>query len=272
MKTLKISFINWFIGFSEGDGSFIVPTFGSKRFEIWQSQKDAQVLYYIKKELGFGKVIFPKYRPNMALYLVNKTDQLDVIKKIFENKICTINTLTKYNLFFNTSLTTLYKPTWEDEWLSGFIDAEGCFRIKFEKNNVIKLIFEITQKDSQLILNIRDLFPSLIHNIRNDRGITRLAFSGKKPREKLIKYLSQNELKSHKRIILKKWMKADGILNNKHLYKETKIDWKTKILKLSKDRPLPQGAIIEGIKDRVRSLLRNKVFYFSVIITALIVY
>jgi hypothetical protein len=34
MKIYNESFLDWFVGFSEGDGSFIVPTDGSKRFEI----------------------------------------------------------------------------------------------------------------------------------------------------------------------------------------------------------------------------------------------
>lgn len=44
------------IGFTEGDGSFIVNKNGTLEFRITQSSKDAQVLFYIKKELGFGSV------------------------------------------------------------------------------------------------------------------------------------------------------------------------------------------------------------------------
>ena len=44
----------WFIGFTEGDGSFIVNKDGYLEFKITQSSVDAQILFYIKKELGFG--------------------------------------------------------------------------------------------------------------------------------------------------------------------------------------------------------------------------
>jgi hypothetical protein len=45
--------------FTEGDGSFIVSK-GKICFDITQSLSDIQVLYYIKKELGFGKILIRK--------------------------------------------------------------------------------------------------------------------------------------------------------------------------------------------------------------------
>lgn len=46
----------WLIGFAEGDGSFIVNKDGSLEFKITQSSNDAQILFYIKNNLGFGSV------------------------------------------------------------------------------------------------------------------------------------------------------------------------------------------------------------------------
>jgi hypothetical protein len=39
----------WFIGFAEGDGSFILNKYGYLEFKITQSSIDAQILFYIKK-------------------------------------------------------------------------------------------------------------------------------------------------------------------------------------------------------------------------------
>lgn len=44
----------WFIGFVEGDGCFIINKDGYLEFRIIQSSQDAQILFMIKKELGFG--------------------------------------------------------------------------------------------------------------------------------------------------------------------------------------------------------------------------
>jgi hypothetical protein len=47
-------FLTWLIGFTEGDGSFIVSGRGSLQFVITQGEKDVQVLQMIKETLGFG--------------------------------------------------------------------------------------------------------------------------------------------------------------------------------------------------------------------------
>ena len=50
-------FLNWLIGLSEGDGSFISATRGNLYFVITQNTRDKQVLEYIQKELNMDKVI-----------------------------------------------------------------------------------------------------------------------------------------------------------------------------------------------------------------------
>jgi hypothetical protein len=50
-------FLTWLIGFTEGDGSFIVNNRGDLAFVITQSTSDIQTLEFIKETLGFGKVI-----------------------------------------------------------------------------------------------------------------------------------------------------------------------------------------------------------------------
>ncbi len=230
----NLNFLDWFVGFSEGDGSFTNPKNGKLRFELCQHSKDAQVLNYIKSELGFGEVIFPGYRPNIAVFIVTKSEHLNILKSIFISRICTLNTYTRFKPFFNISDQNpilLQKPNLNSAWLSGFIDAEGCFRIKIESNNTIKLLFEISQKDSELIHSIREIF-NLKSNIWFDKEICKLAFSGKMPKGLLIDYLNKFPLKSHKQIIFNKWNEANNILLDKDRYKN---EGKLKIISLSKD-------------------------------------
>ena len=85
-------FLDWFVGFSEGDGSFIIPTDGPNRFELWQSAKDAEVLYHIKTNLGFGKVVLPGYRPDMAIYSITDKAHLECLREIFASRMRTKNT------------------------------------------------------------------------------------------------------------------------------------------------------------------------------------
>ena len=51
------SFLEWLVGFTEGDGSFIVNSRGTPIFVITQSTRDIQILKYIQQNLGFGRVI-----------------------------------------------------------------------------------------------------------------------------------------------------------------------------------------------------------------------
>ena len=51
------SFLQWFIGFTEGDGCFTVAKRGDISFIITQSTSDILILHYIQNVLGFGSVI-----------------------------------------------------------------------------------------------------------------------------------------------------------------------------------------------------------------------
>lgn len=48
--------LEWFIGFTEGSGGFTVRKDGYLIFQITQPQTDIQILYQIRKILGFGTV------------------------------------------------------------------------------------------------------------------------------------------------------------------------------------------------------------------------
>lgn len=61
-KKLDQRFLEWFIGFTEGKGSFIILK-NKVYFGITQNLDNLQVLYEIKKQLGFGKVLIRKESP-----------------------------------------------------------------------------------------------------------------------------------------------------------------------------------------------------------------
>jgi hypothetical protein len=49
--------LEWLVGFSEGDGSFLVDRTGYIAFQITQSAVDIQVLHRVRRLLGFGVVM-----------------------------------------------------------------------------------------------------------------------------------------------------------------------------------------------------------------------
>ena len=54
--------LDWFIGFSEGDGSWQVDNTGRPLFII--NQQDPQTLYKIKKLIGYGTITGPYFNKN----------------------------------------------------------------------------------------------------------------------------------------------------------------------------------------------------------------
>jgi hypothetical protein len=73
-----------------------------------------------------------------------------------------------------------------------------------ELTGSIKLIFELAQKERNILDKIKNLFPSLEGNIRKDREHYVLSFSQIKARLLLIDYLTKHPLKSHKNIVFVK--------------------------------------------------------------------
>lgn len=188
-------FISWFIGFSEGDGSFIRAKRGDLYFIITQDSQDIHILYYIQEQLGFGKVI--KQGQTTHRYIVQNNLELYLIALLFNGSIKLPSKLRDYIGFvedlnikilkgkFSRKLNTnntrdreilsLIKPidiikttsslTLTDFWLAGFIDAEGCFYINININNSLKtntlkynILFDINQKS----LENKHIFYQLI--------------------------------------------------------------------------------------------------------------
>ena len=147
---IKTSFLEWFVGFSEGDGSFIVSNKKNQLFFII-NQKEEKVLYYIRANLGFGKV--SKYS-SYSRYIVADKGSVDRLISIFNGNLVLNKTNTRFVLWLQArnqysteeicyrginKLVTFHK----NGWLSGFTDAEGCFNAQKLKDTRYTLGFRI---------------------------------------------------------------------------------------------------------------------------------
>jgi hypothetical protein len=154
-------FLSWFIGFSEGDGSFIVAKRGDLSFVIVQDTRDVQILYMIQKTLGFGKVI--KQSKTTSRFVVQDKAGFYLLCVLFNGNIVTRSKLESFKAFllaFNNYSskgklrfeTINFKPllaqaSFKDGWISGFVDAEGCFSVFISSiNRSYQIIFDIAQK------------------------------------------------------------------------------------------------------------------------------
>lgn len=189
------NFLEWFIGFAEGDGCFCIKSQTpncKKRLLFEIGQKDPKVLFWIKKMLGFGRVrcwtcsstekVFWVYtvdtKPNVKriIALFNGNMLLPKRRFIFNKWVEEAAQTSCLPLMFNNKQQDInngISVSLNTAWLAGFIDAEGCFYARFSTptpnqgskiSKVVKQKMHITQKslfsDEMILQDIGDLFLS----------------------------------------------------------------------------------------------------------------
>lgn len=171
--------LDWFIGFTEGDGN-LYTSVTSNKCSYTLTQKETTILNEVASVFDFGKVklftsgnkslkendilgygrwtcydkkyIFLLYLIfNNHFYLKNRNVQLNNWYYILINTpIDRFEPLNIYNYDdippFNYKLN---KATIHNAWLSGFTDAEGCFNI----TQNVYLRFILDQAEEELLLN-----------------------------------------------------------------------------------------------------------------------
>lgn len=264
-------FLYWLIGFTEGDGSFIVNKRGYLEFKITQSSVDCQILFYIKKKLGFGSVSVQDKNNGTHQFRVREKLALEAIINIFNGNIATEKTLLRftefvhgYNLIYKTNITVkkeLKMVTLTDAWLTGFTDAEGCFNVTITAPESLTTPFsEIPKKagtEVQLttcnLQNTRIRFRYIL-SLKGEKPLLTnlsLLLNGKVSLLKsyngynmavsttnlgtILTYLKKYPLKTKKSLALLRFLKAHklAVLNNVKLPLNLKIIEKIKILKVS---------------------------------------
>jgi len=228
---LNSTFKYWFIGFTEGDGSFIINKNGYLEFKITQSSNDAQILFYIKKELGFGSVsVQDKNNKTHHFRVRNKQGILKLIE-IFNGNLYTERKINQFKLWletfnktYNTNICFINKvndPTLNNGWLSGFTDAEGCFNVSVVKRsetyNQIHVRYILSQKgELELITKIAKILDGKISYLKNYNSYNMTVNLTKL--HKVINYFTKYSLKTKKYIDYFNWLKAYKlVIKKKHL-------------------------------------------------------
>jgi LAGLIDADG endonuclease len=225
---LSNEWLTWFIGFSEGDGAFI--TGKDKRLSFVLTQKETAILNHIHKTLGIGRVRtyghFSRYHVDdkkgilILAYLFNGNLILDKRKIQFKKWLNILNINQKnYNI----------SPSLNNSWLSGFIDAEGCFNVTlFKRKSMklgyqVKLRFMIDQKDSlNTMLFIKDQLNLFLTHRKLKKGsfgsMHRIESNSFVKAHLIIEYLNKYQLKTKKQESFNKWLTVyELVQNNSHL-------------------------------------------------------
>ena len=226
-----INFETWLIGFAEGDGGFSVDKRGYLVFKITQSSVDAQVLFYIKKELGFGSVTLQSKLNQTHQYRVRNKKNLLKIINIFNGNLITKNKksqfklwLEAFNLRYKTNIIHIEsnkKVNLCNAWLSGFTDAEGCFTSSAYLNkrykHIVTVRYVISQKDDvEFSKYLANLIDGYVTHIKSYNGYNTVVNFSKLNR--ILSYLRDYPLKTKKHLSYLRWLKVyDLVKDKKHL-------------------------------------------------------
>ena len=230
-------FIEWFIGFSEGEGSFILAKRGDLSFVITQSTKDIQTLNYIKDNLGFGKVIKQSTKQNTHRFVVQDIKNLYLICLIFNGNMVFPTRKARFLTFLSTLNEKLLKrnittipyvnrgilPSLNDGWICGITDGEASFTCSLLTNSsAYRFRYILTQKweaNKFVLEHISNLFSvkdSVVpHSVYN---VWEIRINGVKNCKGLFPYFDEYILITKKKESYLKWKLVHSkLLNQEHL-------------------------------------------------------
>ena len=222
----KENFYEWFCGLTDGEGSFYFKSTGSRtfsfRFQICLHKDDLEMLEFIQKTLGMGRIF--TYRSQSYFNVTKQEDVARIIdifsnyplnthkhlnfldfKKAFElyvsNKertlelVFEINTLKKSmntkRSYFGTTESIKFRIT--PYWVLGFIEGEGSFHI-LNKDYYPRFSIGQSTKDLALMEQLKNFFNELPRANRPPKKFLKKKFflNLERHHQKDVAYLSIN--------------------------------------------------------------------------------
>lgn len=235
-------FLEWLIGFSEGDGSFILAKRGDLSFVITQSTSDLNILNYIKNNLGFGKIIVQSIKQKTHRFIVQDLKNLYLICLLFNGNMVFPTRNARFLIFLSflnerllkrsinleplNSINTCILPSLNDAWLAGISDGEASFSVSLLSNSfAFRIRYILTQKwesNKYVLEEIIKLFSDTEngewigsvepHHIEN---IYECRINGLKNCLKILPYFDKFYLKTKKKDSYLKWKDLLFRLKNK---------------------------------------------------------
>lgn len=242
------SFLEWLIGFTEGHECFTVNSRGTAVFMITQASIDKQILVYIQKILGFGRII--KQGGNTSRFVVENKEDIALIVSLFNGNIVFplkqasfARFLNAFNIRSKSSevvlINTLVTPTFADFWLCGFTDAEGCFTCSLLGNSTAYQFRFIGGKAQDTNLAVLTHITTLIGGVVRPHqvlGVNELTVNGIRNMNRVFDYFDTHQLRTKKAKSYLLWREVHTSLKNgEHLSTESREVLKIKAAEINKD-------------------------------------
>jgi hypothetical protein len=191
-----LKFKQWLAGLIDGDGCFLLSKKGYASLEITMDIRDERALQAVKNIYG-GSIKLRsgvnalRYRLHSKKGLLNLINDVNghlrnPIRLIQLNYICF-----KYNITLNYPV----KLSKYNGWLSGFFDADGTITIN---NSTCQLSISISQKTSEIITPLVELYAGHIYIDRGGNGSFKWYLTKKEDILYLIEYFKKYPSKSAK--------------------------------------------------------------------------
>ena len=233
------NFLNWLVGFTEGEGSFIVNNRGDLAFVITQATIDKQVLEFIQEILGFGKVIAQS--AITSRYVTQNKKEIDIIVSLFNGNLVLPKRQETFDIFvkgFNKWVTKgkillepvvinnrPILPTLKDAWFAGFTDGEGCFTCSIGEKRGFSFNLNISQK-WEINLPVLEYFSVLFKNgivsRHSEENTYEFRLGGVNNCKNVFSYFDKYTLYTKKSLSYKLWKDIHNDLVNKDHLDESK--------------------------------------------------
>lgn len=229
--------LQWFIGFSEGDGSFgiIKSPNHRNRCSYCINQADLRVLKNVQEILGFGAITTYTQKTKLTTgfedriygrFMVKNPQEVEILIHLFNGNLhikkCqkTFETwVLTYNDLYNTDIKI--KPIGEHKrisldngWLVGFWEADGGFSASFTSKLTIRAF--IDQDDEEMLLkHISSLFGSTSVYLRKEtKSVYRADFTAHAAVVKISLYCTY--LGGRKKDVFDVWVEIISYLHDKN--------------------------------------------------------
>ena len=252
-KTLPNNlFLEWFIGFVEGNGYFTLSNRFDLSFIITQSSINLNILNYIKNNLNMGNIIIESKKNKTYKFIIKNKQDIYLICLLFNGNIILptkhirfiqfLSRFNEYNIKYNKfniikPINDTILPSLNDYWISGFTDANGYFTCSILSNSDsnYKVKYILSQKweaNKYVLIHILNIFNYYYNNNKplgnvisyNIDNYWEIKINDYKNCIKILKYFDKYKLKTNKLESYNKFkLFLISIDNKEHLNKDKRI-------------------------------------------------